>query len=111
MRGIGQSSQPLRIGVRAYKGLEHAQRNPLMPVVVASRLTFAAQPVLKRLTGLAQVVQQRGQRGEQVNGLAAVPIVFILSAQHVALRGVRGHGALGVEAARIPHHPQQFAVI
>ena len=40
-----------------------------------------------------------------------MPVVFVLRAKHIALRGVRGHSALGVEAARIAHNPQQFAVI
>jgi hypothetical protein len=62
--------------------------------------------------GLAQVVQQRGQRGEQVNGLAAVPIVFILRAQHVAGCVVLvGTAPWSLKLARIAHHPQQFAVV
>ena len=115
-RGVGQAGQPGGIVVGAHKGLEQPQRHPFVPVLVALRVAvgggqLAAQPHLEGLAGFAQVVQQRGQGGQQVDVLAGVPVVLVVATQHVAGGGVGGHGPLGVEAAAVAHHPQQFAVV
>ena len=81
-----------------------------MPVLVALD-EFAFKSPLEGATGFAEVVQQRGQGGQQVNVFTRMPIVFVVLAQDVARGGVGGHRTLAVEAAGIAHGPKQFAVI
>ena len=94
----------------AHEGLEQPHRHPFMPVLVA-RDQPAGQPVLEGLARLAQIVQQRRQRSQQVNVLPGVPVVLVVRTQHVAGGRPRRHGALRVEAAGIADDPQQLAVV
>ena len=82
-----------------------------MPVVVALAQARVPKLVLKRLRGLAQVVQQGGECGQGGHQWQVVPSVFVARAQYVAGRGVGGHRALVVELTGITHHPQQLAVV
>ena len=106
----GQPRQPGGIVVVADKSLEQPQRHPFVPVLVFLH-DHSAQPRLKGRTGLAQVVQQRRQRGQQGNVLACVPVVFVMVAQYVAAGGIGGYGTLRVKAACIAHCPEQLAVV
>ena len=63
--GMGrQPLQPARVIVLPHKGLEEPYRHPFMAVVVALAQTGVFELVLKRLCGLAQVVQQGGECGQ-----------------------------------------------
>ena len=67
--------------------------------------------LLKRLGGLAEVVEQTCKFGQQANNLPSMPIVLVLATQQVTRGGIGGHAALGIEAARGTDDPDQLAVI
>jgi len=112
IRQVSQSSEPVAIGraAMANERLEQAQRHPLMPIGIRHRFC-ARQFLLESRIGLAEVMKQRRQAGQQTNILERVPVVLVVVAQYIARRGVGRHRALRVEAATITHNPQQLRVI
>ena len=112
IRQVSQSSEPVAIGraAMANERLEQAQRHPLMPIGIRHRFC-ARQFLLESRIGLAEVMKQRRQAGQQANILERVPVVLVVVAQYIARRGIGRHRAPRVEAAPITHDPQQLRVI
>ncbi len=77
-----------------------------MAVLVAFDRAAGLEPVLEGPGGLAEVVQQRGKRGEEVDCLQAVPVVLVCAAQDIAAGDVGGYRAFCVELARVADDPQ-----
>ncbi len=108
---IDQALQPVRItATAADERLEQPQGDPLVAEGIGQR-PFAAQLGLERRIGLADVMEQRRHHRQQLDILGAVPVVLVILAQHVAMRGVGRHCALLVEAAGVTDDPQQLAAI
>ena len=109
-RFIGQSLQPAFVIIVTDEGLEQPQRHPFVPVEVAFR-ELAAEALLERDAGFAEVVKQRRELGQQANILGGMPVVLVVASQYVAHSGVCRYCPFGVEAAGVADDPQQLAMV
>ena len=105
LRPIFQTAQPFGVGAAARNhGLKQAQRQPFVAVVVGRR-GAGFQFVLKKSGGFAQVVQQGGKGGGNLDGSAVPPRGFVLAAQDVAAAAVGRNAALRVELPAVADYP------
>ena len=107
----GEASQPGGVVVITDEGLKQPQGNPFVSIEIPLQRRPWLKFGLKAGTGFAQIVHQRCEPGQQGYIFASVPIIFVISAQHITPSSVGGYSPLWIEAAGVADNPNQLTVI